>query len=134
MEFEMLIVKPGEDLTEVEKIRKEIFGTGEDDLDEIAINIVLKESGKAAACGRLLLDMESDRLIIEQIGVAEEKRRQGIGTEVMRRLMDIALENETEEVWAKTHSNEAVIELLSKHGFDELNKYWMSVDVPYYRP
>lgn len=133
MEYELITVRPGEDLAKVCEIRKEIFGYGEDDLDEIGISIVLEEAGKAIATGRIVLDMEADRLIIEQIGVVEDRRRQGIGTEVLDCLMNIAKKSEADEVWAKTKNNQPVMELLKKHGFDELNFYWMSVDMPYYK-
>lgn len=133
MEYELITVRPGEDLTEVFAIRKDIFGFEEDDLDEIGISIVLKQDGRSIATGRIVLDMEADRLIIEQIGVAEDLRRQGIGTEVLDCLMNIAKKSEADEVWAKTKNNQPVMELLKKHGFDELNFYWMSVDMPYYK-
>ena len=133
MEFEIIEVKPGEDLGEILPVREEILGTGEDDLDEIGISLMFKEEGVPVAVGRMVLDMEADRLIIEQIGVAQGRRRQGIGSEMLDRLMDIARDSEADEVWAKTKNNKEAIALLAKHGFDEMNFYWMCVDMPYYK-
>jgi len=128
-DIEMIRVRSGEDLTEVIDIRQAVFGEGEDDLDEIAINIILKEDGTASACGRILLDMEADRLIIEQIGVTEEKRGMGLGSLVADELIKVAEECESGTVWAKTHANDAAISLLEKKGFEELNRYWMTLDL-----
>ena len=133
MEYEIIAVKPGEDLGEVIKLRQEIFYESEDELDEMGISLLMTEQGKSVAIGRILLDMESDRLIIDQIGVTEGIRRQGIGERMLDELIKIARESQAEEVWAKPKKNEAIIAMLKKHGFDELNPYWMSVDMPYYR-
>ena len=132
MNLTMIKVKPGEDLSEVIAIRQQIFGFGEDDLDEIGISIVLKREDEAVACGRIVLDMEDDRIIIEQIGVREDLRRQHIGTEVLHRLMDIAAECETDEVWAKTRMNPIAEEMMEKHGFEQLNAYWMTAAMEQY--
>ena len=133
MDYELIKVKPGEDLSRILPLREQIFGFGEDDLDEIGISMMMVEGGNPIAIGRMVLDMESDRLIIEQIGVIEGRRRQGIGSEMLDRLMDIARDSNADEVWAKTKNNQEAMALLSKHGFDEMNFYWMSVDMPYYK-
>ena len=133
MDFEIIKIKPGEDLGEVIGIRQEIFGYGEDELDEIGISIVLKDDGEPVACGRIVLDMEADRIIIEQIGVKENRRRQGIGTEMLERLMDVARDCETDEVWAKTRMNDVAESMLEKHGFELMSAYWMTVEMDQYR-
>lgn len=133
MEFEMIKVKPGGDLSEVIRIRQEIFGYGVDDLDEIGISILLKDCAEPVALGRVVLDMEADRIIIEQIGVVESRRRQHIGTEVLNRLMDVARDCETDEVWAKTRMDPVAEEMLEKHGFELNSAYWMTVEMKDYR-
>jgi len=133
MEFEMIKVKPGGDLSEVIRIRQEIFGYGVDDLDEIGISILLKDGAEPVALGRVVLDMEADRIIIEQIGVVESRRRQHIGTEVLNRLMDVARDCETDEVWAKTRMDPVAEEMLEKHGFELNSAYWMTVEMKDYR-
>lgn len=129
MEKEFITVKPGEDLSEVLKVRGEIFSAGEDDMDEIAINVILADGGRYLACGRLLLDLEDDRLIIDQIGVIKEMRGQGLASMVTEKLTDIARECDSADIWAKTHNNQAAISLLEKLGFEELNPYWMTKDL-----
>lgn len=129
MEYELIKVKPGEDLSEIIPLRSEIFGFGEDDLDECGISILLRSEGKDLATGRILLDMENDRLIIDMIGVVPDMRRQGIGTEVLDRLVDIAKDCRSEEVWAKTKNNREAMALLSKNGFEEMNFYWMCAEL-----
>lgn len=125
MEYELTKIKPGEDLSEVLPVREEIFGYGEDDLDEYGINILLKKDGEAAAVGRILLDPENDRIIIDQIGVRENLRGQGIGTETLDCLMDIARDSQTDEVWAKTRNKQDIMSFLEKHGFEEQGYFWM---------
>ena len=133
MEFEMIKVRPGGDLSEVIRVRQEIFGYGEDDLDEIGISIVLKDGAQSVATGRVVLDMEADRIIIEQIGVVEGRRRQHIGTEVLERLMDVARDCDADEVWAKTRMEPVAEEMLEKHGFELNSAYWMTVEMKDYR-
>ena len=132
MAFEITKVRPGQDLKEIAAIRQEIFGFGEDDLDEIGISILLKDEGIPVACGRIVLDAEADRVIIEQIGVIEGRRRQHIGTEVLNRLMDIARDCEADEVWAKTRMDEVAEGMLEKHGFELMSAYWMTVEMEQY--
>lgn len=122
---EIIKIMPGGDLSEVLLLRKEIFGYGEDDLDDYGINILLKESGNGAAIGRILLDPENDRLIIDQIGVKEELRRKGLGTEMLIYLEGIAKDSRSDEVRAKAKSNRAAVALLSKQGFEEYDYFWM---------
>ena len=125
MEHEIIKKMPGEDLGEILRLRKEIFGYGEDDLDDYGINILLKENGKGAAIGRILLDPENDRLIIDQIGVKKELRRKGLGTEMLIYLESIAKDSRSDEVRAKAKSNRAAVALLSKQGFEEYDYFWM---------
>jgi len=125
MEHEIVKKMPGEDLGEILTLRKEIFGYGEDDLDDYGINILLEENGEGAAIGRILLDPENDRLIIDQIGVVEKLRRRGLGTGMLKHLEDIARESKSAEVWAKAKSNKAAVALLSKQGFEEYDYFWM---------
>ena len=129
MDHELIRVKPGEDLSGILPLRKEIFGYGEDDLDDYGINILLKEDGSPAAIGRILLDPENDRLIIDQIGVRENCRRRGMGTEILTCLIGIAKDSSSAEVWAKAKGNSAAVALLSKQGFEELDYFWMTKEM-----
>ena len=140
MEYTIKQTKPGEDMTEVIKARQMVasswtghdtkgFAEAEDDLDEMAINIILEKDGEPVGCGRLLLDMESDRIIIEQIGVIKQEQGSGAAIAVADALMNIAKETETETIWAKPHGNPAAISLLEKKGFEQLNPYWMTYEI-----
>lgn len=122
---EILKIMPGGDLSEVLLLRQEIFGYAEDDLDDYGINILFKEDGAGTAIGRILLDPENDRLIIDQIGVREELRRKGLGTEMLIYLEGIARDSRSNEVRAKAKSNKAAVALLSKQGFEEYDYFWM---------
>lgn len=122
---EIIKIMPGGDLSEVLLLRKEIFGYEEDDLDDYGINILFTENGKGAVIGRILLDPENDRLIIDQIGVREDLRRKGLGTEMLNYLEGIAKDSRSNEVRAKAKSNKAAVALLSKQGFEEYDYFWM---------
>lgn len=131
MEYEKIVIKPGEDISEVVGVRKEIFGYGEDDLDEISISILFKgkDSGEYIAYGRIALDMESDRLIVDHVGVREPYRHSGYGKEMLDELTGIAKNSEAGELWAKSRGKEAAIAFLQKNGFEELNYFWMTKDI-----
>lgn len=129
MDLEMIKVRPGEDLSQILPLRQEIFGFGEDDLDDYGINILFSEGGDPVAVGRILLDPENDRIIIDQIGVREDRRRQGIGSEMLKGLIGIAKDSRASEVWAKAKSNPAAVALLSGQGFEELDYFWMTKEL-----
>lgn len=129
MDLEMIKVRPGEDLSQILPLRQEIFGFGEDDLDDYGINILFSEGGDPVAVGRILLDPENDRIIIDQIGVREDRRRQGIGFEMLKCLIGIAKDSQAAEVWAKAKSNPAAVALLSGQGFEELDYFWMTKEL-----
>ena len=125
---EFIRVMPGGSLEDIIPLREAIFGRGGDDLDDISINVLFKEDSVPIGTGRVSLDMESGRIIIELIGIIESERRRGKGTALLNALMDIAKENETGTIWARPHSDEAGIALLRKYGFEEINPYWMSIE------
>lgn len=129
MDFEITRVRPGEDLTDILPLRKEIFQTAEDDLDDYGINILFKQNGDPVAVGRILLDPENDRIIIDQIGVREDKRHCGIGSEMLSYLTGIAKDSHSGEVWAKAKSKPEAVALLSKQGFEELDYFWMTKEL-----
>lgn len=129
MDLEMIKVRPGEDLSQILPLRQEIFGFSEDDLDDYGINILFSEGEDPVAVGRILLDPENDRIIIDQIGVREDRRRQGIGSEMLKCLIGIAKDSRAAEVWAKAKSNPAAVALLSGQGFEELDYFWMTKEL-----
>ena len=129
--YDITKVKPGEDLGDILNLREEIFGIREDDLDDYGISLLLTGNGDPVAIGRILLDPENDRLIIDQIGVKENLRRQGIGTEVLNCMMEIAISCRAEEVRAKARNDQVVIAFLEKNGFEDFDHFWMTKDLYY---
>ncbi|MBR2696738.1 MAG: GNAT family N-acetyltransferase [Parasporobacterium sp.] len=84
----------GEDLSEVLKIREEIFGAGSDEKDPEAVNLLVSllddsgDQGTRTGCGRLRMDIENFRFYIDYLGILEPFRRKGLGEFALRALVD----------------------------------------------
>ena len=87
-------INQGEDLSEVLKVRETIFGTGVDERDPEAINILVsliedaEDKGVVIGCGRLNFDIENFRFYIDNVGILPEYRRNGYGEFALRTLVD----------------------------------------------
>lgn len=87
-------INQGEDLSEVLKVRQEIFSAAQDEKDPEAINILVsliadaKDEGTVVGCGRLNFDMEAFRFSIDYLGIKEEFRHNGYGEFALRTLVD----------------------------------------------
>lgn len=95
----------GEDLTAVLKLRREIFGVGEDARDPEAINVLVSlekdasDSGIPIGCGRLNFDLENFRFMIDSLGILEDFRRNGYGEFALRTLVDKVNQCGAEQVY-----------------------------------
>lgn len=84
----------GEDLTQVLKMRKEIFGREEDGKDPMAVNLLVSllekagDPGEDIGCGRLVFDLENFRFFIDEVGILADRRRRGYGEFALRALVD----------------------------------------------
>lgn len=126
---EIIRIKSGENLNEVWRLRQAIFGCGEDDLDECAISVMIKEAGEPAALGRILLDLEDDRLVIDEVGVLESSQGKGYARLLIDEFIKIAMESESKVIWAKSKGNPETEEFLSHFGFETENYYWMTLEI-----
>lgn len=87
-------INQGEDLSEVLKIRKEIFGREADERDPEAVNILVSLMDKAGdpgvqiGCGRLNFDVENFRFYIDELGILKPYRNSGYGEFALRTLVD----------------------------------------------
>lgn len=87
-------INQGEDLSSVLRIRREIFGTEADEKDPEAVNIIVslietaEDSGTEIGCGRLNIDLENFRFIIDMLGILEDFRHKGFGEFALRTLVD----------------------------------------------
>ena len=84
----------GEDLTDVLAVRKDIFGSGADEKDAEAVNLLVslienaQDEGILVGCGRLRMDIEEFRFYIDDLGICEPYRRKGLGEFALRALVD----------------------------------------------
>ena len=98
-------INQGGDLTEVLKMRQEIFGTGEDARDPDAISILVSlerdadDPGIPIGCGRLNFELENFRFIIDSLGILADFRRNGYGEFALRTLVDKVNQCGAEQVY-----------------------------------
>lgn len=108
----------GEDLSDVIKVRREIFGCGEDDADKDAVNLLVslkdnaRDTGEVVGTGRLLLDIDRFMFFIDFVGIIPEARRRGYGEFALRALVDKVSQCGAEKVYIekeKINSSEAQV-------------------------
>ncbi|MBR3242470.1 MAG: GNAT family N-acetyltransferase [Parasporobacterium sp.] len=101
-------INQGENLSQVLKIRKEIFGREEDEKDPLAVNLLVslledsEDSGTIIGCGRLIFDLENFRFLIDEIGISESVRRRGYGEFALRALVDKVNQCGAEKVYVES--------------------------------
>ena len=76
---------PGEDFAEAEAIRRAVLGSGRDETDLMAWNVVVRQDGAAAAAGRLW--WQDGAFWLGEIAVLESHRGCRLGDLVLRLLL-----------------------------------------------
>lgn len=100
-------ISQGGDLTEVLKVRKEIFGAEADERDPDAVNILVslvenaQDAGTVVGCGRLNFDLDHFRFYIDRVGILEKYRRNGFGEFALRTLVDKVNQCGAEKVYVE---------------------------------
>ncbi|MBD3671080.1 MAG: GNAT family N-acetyltransferase [Gammaproteobacteria bacterium] len=95
-----------------------------DGLDADAIHLLARDSGRPVACARMLKDGHIGRM-----SVLKEYRRQGIGTRMIQRLVDLGREQSLAQVYldAQVHAT-AFYERL---GFQVMGNEFMDAGIPH---
>lgn len=100
-------INQGEDLSEVLKVRQEIFSAAQDEKDSDAINVLIrlvadaKDEGIIVGCGRLNFDLEAFRFSIDYLGIKEDFRHNGYGEFALRTLVDKVNQCGAEKVYVE---------------------------------
>ena len=100
-------INQGEDLAEIMEMRKAVFGTGEEEEDPQAVHLLVslkknaEDPGIRIGCGRLILDLENFRFIIDRLGILEEYQRCGYGEFALRALVDKVNQCGAEQVFIR---------------------------------
>lgn len=95
----------GEDITEAVKIRQEVFENSDydtrEDLDNMALTVIMDEDGVPVGTARLVLDLIEDRFYADNICVKKEYRGKKYGDFLIRMLADKAAECMATDIWSE---------------------------------
>ena len=131
------IINPGEDISEAMKIRLPVFVEEQnipkenelDKNDKISYHAVLYENNIPVACGRLYY---TDNIAhIGRVAVLKEHRRKGYATAVCKKLIDIAISRNFNDI--TLDAQKYVVGLYEKLGFKVVGDEFLDENIPHFK-
>ena len=102
-----------------------------DNLEEASIHLMgVTSKGKVLACGRLHLNTSYEAQI-RYMGVSEDLRRSGIGSKMIEKLEEEAINQGANQIMLNAREN--AVAFYKSHGYFEVGPYESDIQIPHIR-
>ena len=102
-----------------------------DNLEEASIHLMgVTSEGKVLACGRLHLNTSYEAQI-RYMGVSEDLRRSGIGSKMIEKLEEEAINQGANQIMLNAREN--AVAFYKSHGYFEVGPYESDIQIPHIR-
>lgn len=102
-----------------------------DNLEEVSIHLMgVTSEGKVLACGRLHLNT-SEEAQIRYMGVSEDLRRSGIGSKMIKKLEEEAINQGANQIMLNAREN--AVAFYKSLGYFEAGPYESDIQIPHTR-
>jgi len=102
-----------------------------DNLEEVSIHLMgVTSEGKVLACGRLHLNT-SEEAQIRYMGVSEDLRRSGIGSKMINKLEEEAINQGANQIMLNAREN--AVAFYKSLGYFEVGPYESDIQIPHTR-
>ena len=102
-----------------------------DNLEEVSIHLMgVTSEGKVLACGRLHLNT-SEEAQIRYMGVSEDLRRSGIGSKMIKKLEEEAINQGANQIMLNAREN--AVAFYKSLGYFEVGLYESDIQIPHTR-
>ena len=102
-----------------------------DNLEEVSIHLMgVTSEGKVLACGRLHLNT-SEEAQIRYMGVSEDLRRSGIGSKMIKKLEEEAINQGANQIMLNAREN--AVAFYKSPGYFEVGPYESDIQIPHTR-
>ena len=130
-------INPGEDHSEAVQVRYTVFVEEQgvpheneiDEYDKAAYHVVMTDSDRPIACGRLYFCDTIAKL--GRVAVIEEYRRKGFATEICNEMIYLAKSHGAKKV--VLHSQTYVVPLYEKLGFKCVGDEFLEENIPHFK-